>query len=942
MATVYLARDLKHDRPVALKVLHPELAHELGPERFLREIRIAAGLRHPNILPVHDSGAADGLLWYTMPYVAGESLRGRLDREAQLPLEEAIRIAGELADALGYAHHQGILHRDIKPENILLAGGHCVIADFGLARALEAAGDERLTVSGLAVGTPAYMSPEQASSDARLDGRSDLYSLGCVIYEMLAGEPPFTGRTAQAIIARRFSEPPPLLRTLREVPERVEQVVMKALARTPADRFATTATFGAALAAALESAPASAPVPKGARWRGRGVALTVGGSLLALAAGVAAYRSLKAPPVVPLDPNLVAIAPFDVLDASLQMWREGMVDVLARDLDGAGALRTVSPTTALRRWHGRADPASATSLARRTGAGLAVFGSLAVSGRDSIRLRAGIVDAKREQMLGEFEVGGPAARMDPLTDALAVGLLRQLGRTRPVAAVRHAGVGTASLPALKAFLQAEQHYRRGAWDSARVYAELAVEFDTSFALAYKRLSQALGFLGATGLKRPDSLANMYAARAGALNHGLAPRDSMLVLAESLTQSLLLHGNGPWADMGPGRRLSATVEDAVQRNATDPEAWDALGEMRHHFGGWLVPTHSWRATLDAFERSITLDPLFAPAYIHPVELSLSLGDTARARRYATTAIRSDPFSNPSRAFQLILKLLADPRVVTWSDVVDTLPEEVLLQAYSTISRWTDSAEISVVLARQVLEKRRRTLQVPWYLVLAQALACRGHLREAVALRDTVRMAFWADPYPEAALLGAVPAGRASAVFASRLHEDPLFYSVSALPWWAGRRDSAMLRRFLNLAHRPKGGWRAAEDSIWAHRLQAMARANLARASGDTSAAIAAYGALLDVPCPWWCQGELLAAARLLVAAGRLPEAARILNAPPTIERDIPPRPPTCSGGSSVPGSPSGSVTEPGRSKRTGTSPRRGSTRIPSCSRTPQRRGRRGLG
>ena len=255
MATVYLARDLKHGRPVALKVLRPELAHAVGPERFLREIQIAAGLQHPHILPVHDSGAADGLLWYTMPYVAGESLRHRLEREAQLPLEEAIRIAGEVADALGYAHHQGIVHRDIKPENILLAGGHCFIADFGLAHALEAAGAERLTDSGIAVGTPAYMSPEQASSDARLDGRSDLYSLGCVLYEMLAGEPPFTGRTAQAIIARRFSEPPPRLRTLREVPERVEQVVIQALARAPPHRFATAETFNAARATAPLSLP---------------------------------------------------------------------------------------------------------------------------------------------------------------------------------------------------------------------------------------------------------------------------------------------------------------------------------------------------------------------------------------------------------------------------------------------------------------------------------------------------------------------------------------------------------------------------------------------------------------------------------------------------------------------------------------------------------------
>jgi serine/threonine-protein kinase len=231
MATVYLAYDLQHDRPVALKVLHPELAHALGPDRFLREIMVAARLQHPHILPVHDSGTADGLLWYTMPYVEGESLRQRLTREPQLPLDDAVQIAVQVAEALGYAHRHGIVHRDVKPENILLSGEHCVIADFGVARAIDRAGGEKLTETGVAVGTVVYMSPEQASGDAWLDGRSDLYSLGCVLYEMLAGEPAFTGRTPQAIIAHRLSGPAPHLRGLRDVPEPVDQVIAKALER---------------------------------------------------------------------------------------------------------------------------------------------------------------------------------------------------------------------------------------------------------------------------------------------------------------------------------------------------------------------------------------------------------------------------------------------------------------------------------------------------------------------------------------------------------------------------------------------------------------------------------------------------------------------------------------------------------------------------------------
>ena len=244
MATVYLAEDLKHRRKVAIKLLHPELAAVIGAERFLREIEIAAGLTHPHILPLHDSGQADGLLYYVMPYVEGESLRDRLNRETQLSLEDTLQIAHEVADGLSHAHSHGVVHRDIKPENILLSGAHALIADFGIAKAITAAGGARLTETGLSLGTPEYMSPEQASGDQRLDARSDLYALGCVVYEMLAGEPPHTGPTAQAILSKVLSQPVPSLREVREtVPAAVEQVLAKALAKLPADRFATVAQF---------------------------------------------------------------------------------------------------------------------------------------------------------------------------------------------------------------------------------------------------------------------------------------------------------------------------------------------------------------------------------------------------------------------------------------------------------------------------------------------------------------------------------------------------------------------------------------------------------------------------------------------------------------------------------------------------------------------------
>lgn len=249
MATVYLAKEQHPKRRVAIKVLDPEIALSLGPERFLREVDLAAKLTHPHILPLHSAGEADGLFYYVMPFVEGESLRDRLNGEQQLPIDDALQIAREVADALSYAHNHQVIHRDIKPENILLEEGHAVVADFGIARAISAAGGENLTQTGMVIGSPTYMSPEQAEAGGQLDGRCDIYSLGCVLYEMLAGEPPYVGPTAMAILVKQaLGEVAPLTAVRPEIPSTIEQIVLKALAREADHRFDTASEFAEALA----------------------------------------------------------------------------------------------------------------------------------------------------------------------------------------------------------------------------------------------------------------------------------------------------------------------------------------------------------------------------------------------------------------------------------------------------------------------------------------------------------------------------------------------------------------------------------------------------------------------------------------------------------------------------------------------------------------------
>ncbi|MGE5232160.1 MAG: serine/threonine-protein kinase, partial [Deltaproteobacteria bacterium] len=527
MAIVFLARDLKHDRPVAVKIIRPELGSVVGVERFQREIDLAAKLQHPNIMPVHDSGSADDRLYYVMPYVEGESLRARLSREGQLPLEDALEIAREVANALGYAHGRGVVHRDIKPENILLSGGHPLVLDFGIARALAGAPAQRLTETGLVIGTPAYMSPEQATGERQVDGRSDLYALGCVLYEMLSGEPPYTGPSAQAIIAKRLIEPIPHLRTLREgTPEAVEDAVTRALAKSPADRFATAAEFAAALAPSAITATRPRISP---RWR-LSRRPTVMAAAVVLVAAAAAGRAVllphgpaASPRALPADARRVAVAVFAnrTGDPGFDPLGDVVADYLARGLAATKLVEVVDvraeqggDTTAAARGVARAR-----ALARTLGAGSVVWGAYYHQG-DSLELQAQVTDASTGELLGATPpTTGPAARPMEGVEALRQRLMSTFAaRLDPRFAQYQSPSASrpASTDAYREFLVGEQlggvacPLERDCLGQAITHYWRAYALDSSFTLPIVAVAALSGQRGECG--RTDSIADALRPR----------------------------------------------------------------------------------------------------------------------------------------------------------------------------------------------------------------------------------------------------------------------------------------------------------------------------------------------------------------------------------------------------------------------------------------------
>jgi serine/threonine-protein kinase len=397
MATVYLAEDLRHQRKVAVKVLRPELAAALGHERFLREITTTANLRHPHILPLFDSGQAvappqgESFLFYVMPYVEGESLRDRLDREKQLPLDDALQIAREVADALSYAHQRGVIHRDIKPANILLESGHAVVADFGIARAITEAGGTKLTETGLAIGTPAYMSPEQAAGDGELDGRSDLYALGCVLYEMLAGQPPFTGPTVESLVYQHLTVDAPSVTNLRPaVPPQIAGVLERALAKVPADRFNPVAEFADALHTG--GAPSAAAPAKLRRW----IPVLATATMLAAIAVIFDIGGIRPRGGGGLIESL-AVLPLESLaaDPGHEYFADGMTEALITELSKIEALRVISRTSVMQYKGARK---SLPDIARELNVDGIVEGSVLRDG-NRVRVTAQLIDAAADRHL---------------------------------------------------------------------------------------------------------------------------------------------------------------------------------------------------------------------------------------------------------------------------------------------------------------------------------------------------------------------------------------------------------------------------------------------------------------------------------------------------------------------------------------------------------------
>jgi serine/threonine-protein kinase len=866
MAVVYLAHDERFDRSVAIKVLRPEIAASLGPERFLREIDIAAKFQHPNIVPLFDSGSTDGLLYYVMPFIEGESLADRLDRESQLSFSEALAVAKDVTAALAYSHRHGVVHRDIKPHNIMLTGERAVVTDFGVAHALEQSGGERLSETGVAIGTPEYMSPEQAAGATKVDGRSDIYALGCVLYEMLSGDPPFTGRTPQAILARQMQERTPSLEVVRpELPLAVFDVVERALAKVPAERFQSAEEFTEALdTVQLDARLRFRP----SRWRRRVIAP----ALAAVVALIAWFGwDLVDGRNVPLSEARMMAFPIEVSGAASNAGPDLGVDIvtaMAGLLDGWGEMRWLDARDFLEPEE-RADASLITvrtkrRVARAQGAAYFTSGRLIV-GADSARLFLDLYHVNEPEPVDRTTAAGPPDDYLPLGLEAAPALLLSLLPADQAADV--ASIRGRSSPAIQAFVQGELSYRRGQYRTAMNHYEAALEEDSLFALAAFKAAAAATLTDALG----DAPRFLRQAVLGV--ERLAPRDRSMVLG----LRYYLAGD---AD-------SALAHLRVARDMDDrrPDAWMAIGLVYRH----LIPMEPHQDSLElvAMQRAYELSPDFAPALLYLGTRAARDGDLASARGYLAAVRQSEPEASELAKLELEVACAArSPEAIDWrAEVLRNV--NVVFQMARTLQIGLSHPACAEAGWRAVIQHDTTSLQAFGFsaaVSLQSLLAAQGRTEDLRALLDSVPwdQARWL--YIVDALGGVEVHDRASAI-AQRLRGD-LRGSYWGVLWSLAVWDTRTERLEEARAIRDTLEVRAMADSatsidtlVWR-----SVAAHVVLAEVDTSRAIDAFRALRPaVPRPdltwqpWLSLGyDWLVLAELLEQRGEYEEALRILT------------------------------------------------------------------
>jgi serine/threonine protein kinase/Flp pilus assembly protein TadD len=632
MATVYLAQDTRHERLVALKVLHPELAASLGPDRFLREIKVAARLNHPHILALHESGEADGFLYYVMPYVEGESLRERLDREQLLPVDEAIRHACSIASALDYAHRQQIVHRDIKPENVMLYEGEAMVMDFGIAKAVSTAGSETLTQTGMMVGTPAYVSPEQAAGETNLDGRSDQYSLACVLYEMLSGERPFTGPTAQAIMAKRFTESVKPIRSLRSsVPENVERAINKALSTDASGRFRTTAMFGQALASTSLTTPTD--------------------------------TETMPQPIVSTAKS-IAVLPFTNMsaDPENEYFTDGMAEEIINALSKIQTLRVASRTASFA-LKGKNEEIA--EIGRKLKVSTFLEGSVRKMG-NRLRITAQLVNVADGYHLWseryDREMEDVFAIQDDISQSIVKALRVILSEDEKKAIEK---ARTENVKAYEYYLRGRQFFeiRRKSLEYARQMFKRAIDTDPEYALAHAGIADCCSILYMYFDARESNLRQAEVASRRALE--LEPELAEAHLSRAIAVGLNRNFPEAEAEFERAMRLDPKLFDAPffygraclaqgkffeavrmfeRASLLRPEDYQAVHFLALAYKGLGQPAEARAASLRALKLSderIELNPDDSRAHNLAGAVFAGLGDKERALEYARRAAEIDP-------------------------------------------------------------------------------------------------------------------------------------------------------------------------------------------------------------------------------------------------------------------------------------------------------------